>query len=317
MSLLVPVEWNLASFSGDAATGNLRADDDEGPRLELRWEQPRGAVDLDRSIEKFIEGLERQAKKKKEPFKAISNPHVLKGVRPDKVKIVNFGWSGRGDSPIAGQGYGVAWECSTCGRVVVGHVMARGRERAEKVRGLASEVLSTLECHGKGGWQTWSVFGLRLEVPEEFQLSQAKLLTGRIEMEWMRPAPPPPRGWLETQERLRVTRVALANVLLERESLEQWTERNVARPDRRLKYGASEATQVHGHEAITRLGVERDPRRRLAPWLLDLALRRRTPPAQLQVWHCPESNKLYTVLCKLSTRNAHVCADVIDSMECH
>jgi hypothetical protein len=317
LTLTIPEEWNLAAFQGDHKAGNLRVDDGDGPRLELRWEQPAGAVDIERSIEKFIDRLEKQAARRKESFKRVSNPHVLNLLHPGKEQVVNFGWSGEQAKGVATHGYGMAWLCRDCGRVVVAHLIGRGREKTDKTRRLAADVLGTLECHGQGGWETWSVFDLRVEIPEEFRLGRAKLMTGRLELGWERPIPGPPRGWFARPERLDVLRVAAANVVLEAEALPQWTQRMVARPDRRYSFGQATETSMHGHVAVLQQGVARDLRRRLGYWLLDILLRRRTPPAALRAWQCEESNKIYAVNCELSTKNAHVCSDVLDSLECH
>lgn len=317
MGVTVPADWNLASFGGDAERGNLRIDDPDGPRLELRWEQPKGDIDLESSVARFLEQLERQAQKKKEKFTLATNPMVLDANHGGREEMVNFGWSGEPGAVLAGQGWGVSWRCGECGRVVVAHLLGRGREKPDRVRRLAGDILATLDCHGHGGWQTWSVFGLRLEVPEEFRLSHARLLTGRIELEWVRPAPPPPRGWFRVAERVGVTRITAANLVLEGRSLAGVAQTDVARTYRKLRFNRGEAATIHGHEGWLLEGVLRDVRLLVRQWVLDRLLRRRTPRAQLRVWHCPTSNKLYGLCCAVAQDNGHICPDMLDSLECH
>ncbi|MDQ3812654.1 MAG: hypothetical protein M3347_01730, partial [Armatimonadota bacterium] len=283
---------------------------------ELRWEQTKGTVDLERSITQFLNRLEREAKKKRRRFQAADHPHLVAKSRKRKAQIVSFGWTGEREDVLDGQGWGVAWRCEECGRIVVAHVIGRGLEKTEKVQKLAAEVLTSLECHGSGGWQTWSVFDLRLEMPEEFLLSRAKIVTGRIEIEWIRPRPPAPKGWTRRDERVAVRRLAAANVLLENETLEDWTERVQARPDKRRAFGAAAETTVRGHPALLLQGVPRHLRRRITEWCLN-RLRCRIPPAEMRVWHCEESNKIFVLDCELSPANAHVTQDVLDSLECH
>jgi hypothetical protein len=237
--------------------------------------------------------------------------------RKRKAQLVNFGWIGEHDDVPDGQGWGVAWECSDCGRVVVAHLIGRGLERPEKVQRLATEVLSSLECHGSGGWQTWSVFDLQLEIPEGFQLGQAKLETGRLQLEWMRPQPRGWRGWGQRPERIALRRLALANVILENEPLDDWAQRVIGYGDKSRRFGPPEETTVRGHNACLLHGTPRDPRRRVATWCFDRLSRRRTPPAEVRVWHCEESNKIFVLDCELSLANAHVTGDVLDSLECH
>jgi hypothetical protein len=38
MSATTPANWNLTRFEGDHKKGNLGVDDEDGPRLEMRWE---------------------------------------------------------------------------------------------------------------------------------------------------------------------------------------------------------------------------------------------------------------------------------------
>jgi hypothetical protein len=199
----------------------------------------------------------------------------------------------------------------------VAHVVGRGNEKRDRVQRLASEVLSTLECHGSGGWETWGVFDLLVEIPEQFQMANAKLLISRLEFEWVKPASPPPRGWVQQDERISLLRLPVANVVLENESLEKWANRVIARPHKRLSFGAPQEIKVHGHDALLLRGQPRNLKKRIGMWLLDRILRRQTPPAELRVWSCEDSNKIYALCCELSPRILHVTQDVLESLECH
>ena len=321
LSLTLPANWNLVSFGGDATAGHARVDDEDGPRLELRWERPKGAIDVARSIEQFLARLEREAKKKQRDFEAADHPHIVSKSRKRKAQLVNYGWSGDAEDSINGQGWGVAWHCGDCGRVVVAHVIGRGHEPADKVQRLASEVLSSMECHGHGGWQTWSLFDLQLEVPEEFALGAAKLMTGRIEIEWQRTLKPnfPLNlgAGLQRLERISLRRLAAANVLLESESLEQWSTRVVGRGNKHYALGPAEAIVIHGHEGFVLRGTPRDLRRRIVSRAGDIVRRRRTPLVEARIWHCTESNKIFVLENDLTLTNAHVTEDVLDSLKCH
>lgn len=314
----LPANWNLASFGGGAAAGNLRADDEDGPRLELRWERPKATPDLEQSIARFVETLARQAKKQKQPFTPAARPRLVSKSRRGKNQVVNFGWTGDREA-IAGHGWGVSWHCAECGRVVVAHIIGRGSERPDRAQRLAGEILASLECHGSGGWQTWSVFGLRVEVPEEFGLARARLLTGRLELEWLRPRAGGLLAWTKRDERLALTRLSLADTLLQNETLEEWARRAAAGSDKRAVFGAWREDVVNGQPAVCARGVPRDLRRRLGAWLLDraLALRGwpRLPPPELRVWHSVSNNKIFTLRTELSPANAHVVSDVLDSLE--
>lgn len=318
VTLMTPADWNPASYGGDWDKGHLRVDDEDGPRLELRWETPRKSVDLARSVDDFLDALAKKAKKEKRGFEREGTARVVSPKRKRKAQLQSFGW--RGDvqaAPNASQGYGVAWQCDECGRVLLAHILGRGQERPQKTLAIASDALGSMECHGSGGWATWSAFGMQLDVPEEFRLRVAKLLTGRIELQWTRPPEPGLLSALRRPDRLVVQRLSAANVLLERETLDAWTTRVLGEPDKRRRFGAPDATVVRGHDAFAMVGRFRDLRLGLRYLLGDKLGRRKTPPPQIVAWHCPVSNKLLVLDSEMSPSNAHVPGDVLDSLACH
>jgi hypothetical protein len=320
LTATLPHDWFMRSFGGSHTKGNLRIVDDEGLRLELLWEQPKVAPDVQSSIDRFLTGLEKEAKKKKQEFRVADHPNLVTKKGAQRTQLVNFGWIGEKGDPVASQGWGVAWECAHCDRIVVAHVVGRGNEASSKVQQLASEVLSTLDCHGNGGWETWSVFGFRLEVPEEFKLGRAKLLAGRLDLEWLRTPPTtllPVPTWAKNNERIAVQRVSAANVVLERESIADWIQRTLTRIDKKRAWNKPEVASTRGHDGIECRGRPRDLRQRL--WTLaQHKVRKKAPPSiELRAWECTQSNKIFVLDTHLSAANAHVCNDVLDSLECH
>jgi hypothetical protein len=174
-----------------------------------------------------------------------------------------------------------------------------------------------MECHGSGGWQTWSLFGMKVEIPEEFLLQKSKLMTGRLEIDWMRKRRPGLLATWRRDETLSLTRVSLADVLLENKTLDAWTLDNIAHKNKQWLFMKFKEGRVRDHEAVCSEGVFRDIALRIRRALTDFAMRRRAPRAQLRVWHCEPSNKIYAFVYELTPTNDHVAADVLDSLECH
>jgi hypothetical protein len=317
LTLTHPAEWFLRSFGGTHDKGSLRMTDDEGLRLEMLWETPRAMADVPASIQKFIDALGKSAKKSKQPFKQIENPDILPRKKRDRVQTTNFGWSGTSADPQASHGWGAAWQCETCGRVVVGHIVGRPSEASGKNLKLAAEVLGSAACHGTGGWETWSFFGLRLDLPEEFRLGRAKLLAGRLECEWIRAAPAvmalPP--WTRFDERIAIVRLAAANILLENEELRDYVLRTLANPDRKRAFDIGTEASFNGHEGWQFRGRPRDWRRRaLHAW--GTRRSRKKPPAYvLRAWRDEAANKIFVLDTELRPDNAHAAQDVLDSLE--
>ena len=314
LTVSLPQNWNLAQFGGTHAKGQLRVDDEDGPRLEISWQHSSTRIDIAKSVARFMQTLERNAKKSKTRFVAEPKARVVSRSRKRKDQVTNFGWNGERDEPL-GQGWGVSWQCPDCGRVVVGHVIGRGSEKPERVRELAATVLESLECHGQGGWQTWSVFDLHLEMPQEFALERAKLVTGKLELNWIRPHETGLLGWTKRDETISLTRFALASQVLHDETLTEWTNRVVKPADKKRAYDKPETTQILGHDAVCARGRIKDPRRRAFHFVLDRVFRQPRFHTDLRAWHCEPINKLFALRSDISPKNAHVIEDILDSIQ--
>jgi len=323
ISAIIPADWNLASFAGDLDKGNFRLTDDEGLRLEVFWEKPKGTPDVEKSIALLLSNIEREAKKKKHSFEAIEKPKLIPTSRKehaDKDQLLNFGWKGDADQDVS-HGWGAAWHCAGSRRVVVAHIVGRRNENGDKTRRLAAEVLSSMQSKGVGGWQTWSAFGLQLEIPEEFQLTGAKLQTGRLEFDWQRVRPhaplsfASPRDWFRREERIGLRRLSAANVVLEVDSLEEWARRVAAVMFKKFRFWKWDEANVGGEKACASRGQLKDLRRVFIGSIFDFVMRRPARPPELLVWHNEQDNKIFVLLCDLRDVNAHVKTDLLDSLE--
>lgn len=324
LTATIPESWNLVSFLGDHFKGNFRLADNEGLRLEVLWEQPKGTPDVARSVELLLKNIEKSAKKGKYSFTVAESPKLIPRSRKehaDKEQLTNFGWIGDASQAVS-HGWGAAWFCEVSKRVVVAHAVGNGTENPEKTRRLAAEVLSSFQSHGTGGWQTWSAFGLQIEIPEEFHLATAKLQTGRLEFDWQRtPAAASPLSilspaeWARRPERLGLRRLSAANVVLEHESLENWSRRVTAGMWKKFHFGRFEAREVEGQPGVLSLGRLKDFRQHYFGWLMDKALRRRTPPPELLVWQDEADNKIFVLMCDLWPVNAGIKSDIVDSLQ--
>ena len=323
ITAIIPQDWNLASFGGDLSKGNFRVIDDDGLRLEVFWEKPKGTPNIERSIELLLTKIEKDTKKKKQKFETVENPNLIVRSRKehaDKEQLIDFGWKGDVENEIA-HGWGASWHCTATNRVLVAHIVGRGTESPSKTRKLASEVLSSLESKGKGGWQTWSAFGLQLDIPEEFHLVSAKLQTGRLEFDWERVTPHAPmrfmspREWLKRKERIGLRRLSAANIVLEVDTLQEWASRVATIMFKKFRFGKLEETRIAGDTGLIAKGALKDHRIHIMGWLLDVVLRRRTLPPELMVWHNAEDNKIFVLMCDLWNINSHIKTDILDSLE--
>lgn len=312
----LPTEWNPGKFSGKRNNGDLRVDDEDGTRFELRWEETQKTPDVEKSIANFLKQLEKTARKNGDEFRVDEKAHTVSKGRKRKEQVTSFGWIGAPDA-LTSCGYGAAWSCPVCKRVTFAHVLGHSGEKPDKIERLAGEILGAMECHGEGGWDTWSAFDFQLEIPTEFELSRAQLLLNKIELEWVRPRPNGLYGWGRRAERVRVMRFPVANVLLEGKSLAEWADWNVQHKNKQLALRDATEDEFNGHEGLLYRGAARDLKMRASVWFFDHLLRRRTPPSEVRVWNCPQSNRLYVLESEVSPVNAHVPGDVLDALACH
>lgn len=312
----IPENWNPGKFGGTRAKGDLRVDDENGVRFELRWEQSKKTPDVGKSVANFLQILEKEAKKRGEAFAVVEDAKVVSRSKKRKDQVFSFGWTGAPDAPSS-CGFGAAWFCPTCDRVTFTHILGHKGEKAAKIERLASEILTPLECHGEGGWDSWSLYDLKIEIPSEFELARAQLLLNKVELEWVRPRPVGFYGWGRRAERLKLSRFPVASVLLSDESLQEWADWNLRDKQKLLRLGAAMPATVNGHEAVLYRGGPKDPRAAVSVWIFDKILRRRTPPGELRVWNCENSNRVWAFESEVAPINLHVASDVLESLQCH
>jgi len=318
LTLRVPVEWNPGRVAGGRERGDLRIDDPDGARLELRWETPKTEVNIEKTVENFVSTLAKQAKKEKRPFTSLGDLSLVSKHKKGKNRATSFGWTSdnSGDAPC---GYGVAWSCPDCKRVVVAHLLGQNHEAPKRVERSVQEILGSLDCDGHGGWDTWAAFELALDVPDEFPVARSQMLVSRLDLEWIRPRPIGLYGWGRRAERLRVQRFPVAGVLLEGKPLSEWADWNIAFKNKALSLSRreEEKASVNGHEALVYRGPVRDPRARISILFFDLILRRKTPHTRVLVWQCEQSNRIFAFESEMSLVNEGIPDDVLESLACH
>lgn len=317
ISLWHPADWFLRSFGGSRLKGSLRLFDDDGLRLEILWEKPRAQTDVPGSVGKLLDSLAKDATKAKKPFRTVEHPDLLSRRRKEREQATTFGWSGHSSDPLATQGWGASWQCSQCGRVLVAHLIGRSHEGTREAQKLAGEILSGLSCHSSGGWEAWSISGLKLDVPEEFEMKNARLLAGRIEWEWQRTGPQLPLtpAWSRHDERIALVRTSAANIVLQNEDLPDYIARTLTTPDKKRLWGRAVPEDFNGKPGWIFQGQPREMRKRALFLFQSRYARNKPPTIELRAWHDAPSNKIFALATELRANNAHVGADIFDSIE--
>jgi hypothetical protein len=300
LTLTVPLDWNIGVIGGDRQSGYLRIDGVMMPRMEIKWQQAgKGGVNLERTLDKFIQGFTKEIAKRKAPVNVERNVKLISKRQKRKGDVLGFHWT------ADHQAYGVLWHCPDCDRIVIAQVMG-GLE--EDLQPLAVKVLSSLEDHAHQGWDTWSVYGLEFQMPELFSLEKHKLLTGQLELEFTR----------KKTQRILVSRWAMADTLLKEGAFEEWMAYILRqRHGKEHRFTLKESTTRHGHAGLIFEGRIKPIIQRVKDASTRFVLRRKPPIIRVLAWHCAPSNKIFATHFFLPQEQERLVEEVTTSVACH
>jgi hypothetical protein len=294
ISLAVPEDWSLTSVSGEGANGYLRVESPESLFLQVKWWQKRGLVSVPDSLDSYIADLKKRSKKLRRDLEFKTRPKGVVSRRPSDQAALTYTW--RADQ----RAYGMVWHCSECRRLVIAEIVGR----LEDDFSVASDILNSIREHAEGGWTTWGMYGMSLDVPDKFQIEKHRLMTGYLEFSFR---------W--RSRTVRAERWGLANVILKDADLRDWFEYRERSRLSRYTYRCEE-TEVNGHTALHLVGRER-----ILPGLARAVhhLTGLTRPAlrfEALVWECPDTNKVVALTSQHCGRDGTL-ADIIDRFQCH
>lgn len=294
--LHVPPDWDIAAISGDRNQGYMRLDDTENmPRVEVKWQQSSGFVNIESVVDGYLKDLTKKRKKGEPEIETERDCAVVSKRQMRKQDLNCFAW--RGDV----EGYGAAWYCEDCERVMVIQVMAMPDEKGEE---LAREVIGTMEDHPREGWIVWSTYGLQMEVPERFELSDQKLMAGLIELHFAN------RG-----EEIVGARWGMANVALRNKSLEKWAAAEIRGYHKNIKLEFEETT-FRGHPAVAVSGYFSNPLKHIQSFVMHVAGRPYPEAVKGWVWHSVDENRIYYAGALLDEDHMEIIDRVADSVAC-
>ncbi|MGI5820246.1 MAG: hypothetical protein ACOX9R_19340 [Armatimonadota bacterium] len=294
--LQVPADWDIAAISGDRNQGYMRLDDVENmPRVEIKWQQSKGFVDIKGVVDNYLKDLQKKRKKGDAEIETDRDCSVVSRRQMRKADLNCFAWQGHF------HGFGAAWYCEDCQRVMVIQVMARPEEKGEQ---LAREVISRVEDHPREGWIVWSTYGLQMEVPERFDMSSQKLMAGLIELHFA-----------ERGEEIVGARWGMANVALRNRTLKQWAVSEISAFHKKIKLDFEE-TIFRGHPALKVTGYFANPLKHMQSFVMHVAGRPYPEAVRGWVWHCEGENRLYYAGALLDEDHMDIIERVAGSIAC-
>ena len=283
VGLTIPHAWDLGALEGTAERGFARIDDAAVARIELRWmPAPRG-FDIQASTDRFLAGVEKTGRKNRQTIATKRRA----GLGPDARDVDRCGFLWEGPCRALGC---LVWHRGSS-RAMVAQVLLKNDERA--LEGVARDVLRSVhEQRGCERYQ-WAVYDFVCEVDARMGLASHRLQSGAFVL-----------AFEGKRGKLKVSRYALANVLLKDRSPTQWYRDNQARRERWYR-DREEPCERAGHSASC-------VHRRRAHWWM------RMPAKDVVVWACEESNQLVCVEClPRSARHADELLDRAWAVSCH
>jgi hypothetical protein len=294
--LETPSAWDLAAISGDMTRGHVRIDGPGDMHAWVKWQKVRGTPDVERILERYLKTVVKSSRSRKSPCEINRDVRLpVHGLGTDR-KAVFFGW--KSDR----QAIGLLWHCNKCGRVTVAQLdgpLGKGLDV------IGRQILGSLDDHAVDGCHTWALYGLSAEVPADFTLSSHKLLSGYLELQFTRGA-----------SRITLDRWGLADVVLKKQSLENWAGARYRNMLKAYDYEIQPA-EVRGHPGVAIAGSLRGLREKLRAGVMKLV--RLSPATELTqyVWHCEATNRICAVTVFHDEKEFRLGDDVAASFACH
>ncbi|MCJ7752717.1 MAG: hypothetical protein MUQ65_16795, partial [Armatimonadetes bacterium] len=172
ISVRVPEDWTLGAMGCDRKAGYLRVDDEQMPRLQVKWS--RGRIDLARKREEYTQRLTVGKRKRPTGLEVSTDIRVISHRSKPKKEMVAFAWRG----PQCGMG--LLWNCEVCERALIAQISWPAEEDYQEP---AREVLRSLDDHAVGGWEMWGYDGLAFLAPEKYEIVSWKRMTRYLELQ--------------------------------------------------------------------------------------------------------------------------------------
>lgn len=295
-TLTVPEDWTIGAIGGDHLEGYLRIDGADMPRCEIKWFGERGPVNISEVIEKYLNDLQKKRRRGSPKVHVKRDTRLLGRRRGGRSQLECFAW----ESDTRAEG--AAWQCAKCGRTTIVQVLA---PIDQDLHDLATDIMLSVTDHPQDGWVTWSTYGLRCEIPDDFRLVGQKLMAGLIELDFR----------MET-EQISVMRWGMADVVLAHEDLADWSKKELSN---RLKQWSSvyDQTEYRGHPAVAVVGDPSPLPLRVRTFVSHCLRKPYGSNARALLWHCELQKKIYYVECIVDDERLEMPDEVCGRIPCH
>ncbi|MBT3605546.1 MAG: hypothetical protein HN521_20980 [Candidatus Latescibacteria bacterium] len=274
IQLQIPADWNPGKITGEPNNGGVRLDDAQIVRLELEWKDARGDDRVEQIVDRYIEGLAKNAEKQKSKLK-VERSAELNGLDlPQMQNVTFFNWQ---SNFIV---YTLACYSPISDRLLFVRIMGRHDENLEEI---LPRILNSLIDTDPKGPQSWALYDMACTSPAGYQLESFELKSGHVRLKFE-----------QDNNTLIIDRLGLAKTILANKTLDKWYPEFFGKDSRHIH---TDFKTEETEDTNLALKVTGRPKSRWRGLLQPLPFWNMRPRQHLtgQVWTDFEANKIFAV----------------------
>ncbi len=286
----IPEDWELGLEKGNYANGFIRLDDPMFARLGVNWQTVKEKKV--KSPVEFVKELKKTLKKKNKETRFLGETETKVCSHPSRY----FRWKS------IGEGYDLFWYCRETRRAFAAEFTFRPDEYSQ-IRPAMDRMIETLRCHTDDRFRNWTLYGLNLQIPIGFKLTERGIYATRVHLFFSS------KGASFMIDRIGFGQSVVSETY---HGIKEWFEkvyrRELRKRYRGIRFGRFKMARVFGHDALATTSTYRR----------GILMRRRT--VESKAWVCEQSNKIYAVSTSVAGGDGNVNKDLkrmVSSIKCH
>ena len=295
----LPASWEIGGLSGDYDNGYILMEDEDMPRMELKWSKTKEKnPDLHKILDAYFKSMKKRLGARASGLNIKRNINLVKNEDFFEGREVTF-YNWKSDV----RANGAVWYCRECKRIVVIQIMGHLKEA---LLPLTLQILESVQDHPEGHTNLWSAYQLSVEVPRRYHLEKRKLMSGYLML-----------SFVDGSRVLNVERYGMADVTLRDTDLQTWFRGYYAKILRKYGFSFEEVSNDDDlrmqMEGRTKRFIDNLP---LSPvFVIDKILRRKQIASYF--WHCKKSNRIFVVMAMAKRETRELVSQVASSIQCH
>ena len=273
IQLRVPSSWNPGQLIGDPTSGNARLDDAEIVRMEIEWKDARGDDRVSELLDRYTEGLAKEAEKRKRPLR-VERHLSLEGLDLENLQPAEyFAWE------TGSRVHALACYSAKSDRFLFLRVMGRADE---DLSATLPEIFNSLRDTPPDEAHFWSLYDTQAVSPAGYLMDTYELKSGHIRLRF-----------LEGKRQIQFDRLSLGRSLLKSRTLADWYEEFFRKDHRHSQFEIREM-EWQGKPSIE---FDGEPRGRFRALLQPIPFWNPRPSLLVKgrAWFDEGSNKIHVV----------------------